>query len=366
MKTTYKYILAILLILPSFGSANNSESTTKKREEKTKTIRKNFSVNSDAKVDIKNKYGDINVTTWDQNTVEIIVRITVKARNIEDIDEQLDMIDVEFSNSSSLVSAVTHIKKKKSGWSFWGNNNSNIQYKINYTIKMPETNRAHLTNDYGGITLDKLSGDAHIDCDYGKIDIGELMGKNNTIVLDYCGSSYVNSATDLDIDLDYSKLTVDKAKKVKLNSDYSTLKFGEILTLGYDMDYGGINVENVDSMTGNSDYTSIRIGTLNKKLNLTTDYGSVKINEIRKGFDSVYIEGDYAGIKIGTSSTNNFSFIIDLSYAGFSRNESSFNISKQIEKGSNKYFEGVYGKGKPSSKITIDSSYGSVKFIENY
>ena len=38
---------------------------------------------------------------------------------------------------------------------------------------------------------------------------------------------------------------------------------------------------------------------------------------------------------------------------------------KRIVKNTNKYYEGVYGKGKSNSKITIKSEYGSVALYEN-
>ena len=69
MKTIHKLAL-LLLLIPSVVIANNDPE--KKRHEKSKSINKSFDVNSKASLEIYNKYGDINVTSWDKNTVELL------------------------------------------------------------------------------------------------------------------------------------------------------------------------------------------------------------------------------------------------------------------------------------------------------
>jgi hypothetical protein len=73
MKTIHKLAL-LLLLIPSVVIANND--LDKKKHEKSKSISKSFDVNSDATLKISNKYGDVNVTSWNQNRIEIDVKIT--------------------------------------------------------------------------------------------------------------------------------------------------------------------------------------------------------------------------------------------------------------------------------------------------
>jgi len=351
----------MLLFLTPFVSFGNEK--TPSAQEKTKTIKKEYSVNSDATVKIKNKYGAINITTWNKNRVEITVKITVKGGSQEVIEKRLRGIDVVFSANSDMVSARTMIENRRSSWSFWGNNKKS-SYQINYFIKMPVTNNVNLDNDYGSIVLDDLKGSADINCDYGKITIGELSNKNNTINLDYCSKSTINYMKSGTIDVDYSKLTIDKSDVVKLNSDYSTLRFGEVNTITFNSDYGSVTIDNASNITGNTDYVSVRLGTVQKNINLKADYGSIRIKEIAKGFEKVDITGKYASIKIGTSVQNSFNFSIDLQYAGFRYDENRVDLRKSIEKSSKKYFEGTYGKGTSVGQLTIKSSYGSVSLTE--
>lgn len=359
----YIYKLAILLFLiPALSFGN----TNKKKHEKSKSISKKYTVNSDAKVAISNKYGTIKVNTWDKNTVEIDVKITVKGNDLDDVEDKLSDIDVEFSATSSLVEAKTIFGGGgRNSWR-WFKKSKRINYQIDYLVKMPVSNDVSLSNDYGSISLDEINGNASINCDYGKITIGDLRGDMSKINLDYCSGSTVQSMNDGSVNVDYSKITIDSAKKVNVNTDYSTVKFEELTDLSFNADYGSIYAGAVNNVNGNGDYSGLKFGKVNNSLKVRSDYGYIKIQELANGFDFVDIDSEYAGIKIGTSTTNSFSFIIELQYASFKqKNSPNIELFKSVSKSSKKYYEGVYGKGKSNSKITIKSEFGSVSFDEN-
>lgn len=358
MKPIYKITLFLLLI-PAIIFANDD-----KKHEKSKTIKKEFSINSDGKVSINNRYGKINVTTWSKNRVEFEIQITVKGNDLDDVIEKLSSIDVDFNSSSNLVEAETLIEKRKSNWSWWGKS-SNVNYEINYIVKMPQSNDIDLNNDYGGIYLDKIDGKATINCDYGRITIGSLNNNDNNINLDYCSTSTISYMKNGEINADYSKLSVDKSGDIKLNADYSTCNFGELNGLDFNTDYGSISVDDVKNVYGNTDYTGMRFGTVRKNLKVDTDYGSISIDNLANDFENVEISSQYAGIKIGTSSSNNFKFEIDLQFGSFRKDRDNVEIFKSIEKSTKKYYEGVFGKGNSSSKVKIRSQYGSVTFKNN-
>ncbi|WP_437824465.1 hypothetical protein [Tenacibaculum mesophilum] len=350
-------VLFLLLFIPTLLVAND------KKHEKSKNIRKTFSVNKNATLYINNKYGNVNVATWNENRIEINVKITVKGNDLSNVERKLKAIDVQFEATPSLVEARTIIEKTKSSWSWWGSNNTN--YKINYFVKMPITNNADLNNKYGNIELDKLEGKSNINCDYGKIQIDQLLNETNNINLDYCGTSEINFMKSGNLSVDYSKLTIQKSENLKVNADYSTMKIGTATDVDFNSDYGSISVDNASGINGNSDYASIKIGTIRKNLKVNTDYGSVRVRNIKKGFESVVIDGSYAGIKLGTNSNNNFTFTVDLGYAGFGYPENYVNMFKSINKSSKKYYEGTFGKGNSNSTISIKSKYGGISLKLN-
>ncbi len=361
MKNKYLHrIVFLLALLPAISFATD---TDKGKYEKTKSIKKEYAVNSDALLRINNRYGNVDVTSWDKNQVVIEVKITVSGNDEDKVVKRLSMIDVDFAASRGEVSAKTVIEKNSSSWSWnWGKKN-NFHYQIDYIIKVPVTNSARLNNDYGNIYLNELKGDASINCDYGKIEIGDLLGDNNSINIDYCSSSTIAKMNGGSINADYSKFTVEEAGDIRLNADYTTSVFEIMNNLNYNCDYGSLTANDARSVEGNGDYLTTRLGKISKKVAITSDYGSIRIEDLQEGFDSVTINGDYCGIKIGTPDAP-FSFVLKLSYGGFKRGDSGYNFTKKIVKSSSKYYEGTYKSGSSNSKITIDSDYGSVTFYE--
>lgn len=359
MKPLYKITLLVLLI-PAivFGTS------VLKKHERSKKISKSFKVNSKATVDIFNKYGNIYITTWDKNYVEFDIKITVKGNDLDKVERRLSQIDVQFNNSSDLVKAKTVIDRNKSSWKWWGNNNK-ISYKINYTVKMPKSNNVSLDNNYGSIALDELEGVANINCDYGKITVGELMNASNSINLDYCSRSTIAYAKNAKVNIDYSKLAIEKSGTIKLNTDYSSTEFGEVNDLTFNADYGSVSADDAKNVNGNSDYTSLRFGTIHKNLTISTDYGGLRVKKLAKTFENVSITGQYAGIKIGVAADANFTFEVDLQYAGFRYDKSNTEMYKSIVRSNKKHYEGKYGKGTSNAKIKIRSQYGSVSIKQN-
>ncbi|WP_422091837.1 hypothetical protein [Tenacibaculum ovolyticum] len=357
MMKLYK-LLFFFILIPTIMVAND-----KKKHEKSKTISKSFSVNENATLYINNKYGKVNVTTWNENRIEIEVKIIVKGNDLKNIDRKLNSINVLFEASKNLVEARTKIESSKSSWSWWGS--SNINYKINYFIKMPITNNADLHNKYGAIELDRLSGKANLNCDYGNIEIDQLLNDSNSIILNYCGDSEINFMKSGSLNIDYSKLQIKESKSLNVNGDYSTVKLGKTNNVKFSCDYGSISINDAENISGSSDYTSIRVGTLRKNLKINTDFGSVKVKNLTKNFENVTIHGSYASIKLGTSSDNAFNFNIDLGYASFNYPENKVEFTKSIKKNTKKYYEGSFGNGKVNSTIMIKSRYGGVSLKLN-
>lgn len=354
-------IVLFICIIPLLGYAN--ENPVKGKYEKSKKINKEFTVNATALLSINNKYGSVDVVSWNENRVVIDVEIIVSGNNESKVIDKLKEITVEFQNSNSKVSAQT-VFGIKSRWSS-GNNNNNMSFEINYKVKMPVTNQADFKNDYGSISLNELKGKADINCDYGKIIIGSLYHAENSINIDYTNNSTIEFINGGNINADYSGLVIEKAKTIDLNADYTSTTFENVEDVNFNCDYGNIKVGQGNNINGNGDYISMDFGTVFKNLKIESDYGNIKVKKLMAGFESVEINTDYASTKIGLDPTASFNFILDLSYAGFSYDGENINYTKKIVKNNSNYYEGSVNKENASSNINISSDYGGVKFYKN-
>mgnify|MGYP003655960268 FL=1 len=74
MKTIlYKYTWLLLLAFTTVANANDTDFNGKHTREKT--IKKEFNVNANALLKINNSYGNLNITSWNENRVVIEVHI---------------------------------------------------------------------------------------------------------------------------------------------------------------------------------------------------------------------------------------------------------------------------------------------------
>ncbi|WP_438962164.1 hypothetical protein [Nonlabens sp.] len=334
----------------------------KGKHTKKKSINKSYTVEKDALILLDNKYGSMTITTWNQPKVAIEVQVEVTGDDEEDVDDKLKEVDVIFESSASRVSARTQVDSSRKNWSWssWFGSNNKVSVEINYVVKMPITNDLDARNDYGTLSLDKLSGHARLNCDYGRMDIGELLHEDNYIKMDYTNKStidYVKSAT---INADYSSITVDEAEKIELKADYTHSEFKKVIDLNINTDYGSITIGEAVDFTGRGDYVSFKIGTIIKSLNLNTDYGSINVSRLKAGFKEVTIRSDFTGVKVYYENDANFDFEIDTEFAGISLSDTA-TITRSDSDYTDKLKAGYNGSQNSGNTINIRTSYGGVK-----
>ena len=361
MKTLrFKCTLLALLFVPLVTLATDGK--LKGKFNKEKTINKEFNVDATALLKVSNSYGNVTISSWDENRVVMEIKIKVSGNNEDKVDKKLQEIDVEFDSRNDMVSAKTVFAKGK-GWNWnWGKNNLSMQ--INYSIKAPVKNSVHLNNDYGAIIIDRIDGHAKINCDYGRLEIGELRGRNNQLNFDYTSKStidYMNSGT---IHADYSGFVLRKVGDLTLNADYTNANIGEMKNLDYTSDYGSMDVETVENVEGNGDYISVDLGTVNGNVSVNADYGSIKIAKMAADAGNINISTDYTGIKIGYDPGYAFDFEISTDYASV-KGKDDFDIRISKEKDSERYYQGFHGREGSGNSVYISSEYGGVTFYKN-
>ncbi|WP_222983784.1 hypothetical protein [Flagellimonas meishanensis] len=362
MKTSlYKSALWALMLVPLLLSANTDNPNG--RYTKEKTIKKEFSVNPNALFKVKNSYGNLNITSWNEDRVVVEVHIKANGNNEEKVQERLNEIDVDFEHNPSLVFARTMFGDGNNRGGWWGGRRR-VNIQVNYVIKLPVKNNINLINDYGNIYLDRIDGHAKISCDYGKIDIGELRGRNNELRFDYTSRStfgYVNSA---EIVADYSGFTIEKAGNLNIKADYTNAVIQEMADLEYSSDYGSLEANEVKNVTGIGDYIGVKLGTVHGDVSVTSDYGSLKIDKMAPDAGNINIKSDYTGIKIGYDPQYHFDFEISTDYAGVSGKD-AFEINISKEKSNEKYYKGYYGSENSGNMVNITSDYGGITFYQN-
>jgi len=350
MKTIcYSLICSFLAFNLSF--ANQGEHKWKYKEEKK--ISKSFQVNSDALLNVTNKYGSIFLTTWEGNSVSIEVLITVSSNNEKWVKERINQIDVAFKNSMSEVKAVTEIESSNS----WLSSNNNSM-EIRYTIKIPKGNRVVLNQKYGEIKSQTIFANANITCKYGKIDVESLKGDNNAIQIDYCNDSNIGYIKTGTIKAKYSKLNVTKFEDLDLNAGYSDVDFGSGNSIIANLDYGKLNFQNIQNLKGSGNFMKLKIQSLEGNLDFVTKYSSLDVLKINSNSDKIYVDASYTNVKMYYAINFPFDVDVNVKYGDFIYDKSIINYTMESDR-SEKSYKGNYLKRNVNS-IKVVSKYGNV------
>jgi hypothetical protein len=360
MKIQLYRLTLLTFLLPLLTFANTGEENFKGKYTKEKTITEEFSVNSDAILKITNSYGAVHLTSWDKNTVAVEVVIKTNGNSEKKVTERLEQIDVEFSNAANMVSAKTKFNSGSKAW--WKRNKRNsVNTVVNYTVKFPKNNVLDITTEYGTIYIDKATNKTLLSADYGSMEIGELLGENNSLNLDYCTDVSIAYMKSGRINADYSSFMINEAGNVSLNADNTKSEFGTVNNIEYNCDYNTLQIAQANNVQGAGDYLSLRLGTISGNVDLEADYGSIKIATMTNNAGNISIESEFAGIKIGYQPQYYFNFEFELDYASL-KGEEPFEINKRIIESGEGYYEGFYGKNNSNNSIIINAEYGSIRF----
>lgn len=345
MKTIQFNVILLLLLLPGLCMAEG----VKGKYTKEKKLHKSYAVNADAHLAVANKYGNVYVTSWDENKTEIDVVVTVSGNNEEKVIQRLENIDVIFSGTKPLVNATTKIGS--------GNYN-NISMEINYTIKIPKKGSIFLSNQYGGITIGTVNGKADIDCQYGSLTVDQLNNAANNIQLQYSDGKNINYINKAVMGCDYSGLVIKKINDLNVKTSYTDLTINDSDNVTFNSEYGDVKIKKAGKISGKSEYTGLRFGTVSSLLNITSEYGNIQVDNILKGTKNVSINSSYTNVNIKFSADYVYDFEFQLEYGNLN-GSGGLTFSEKKEKDFRSYYKGYY-RNSGVNKVYIKSEYGNI------
>ena len=345
MKKNYIIIYAIA-IFAFFGVLEQAHADDFKRD-----FQKSFSVDGVEKLLISNKFGKVNVTDWNKNSVDIKVVITVDASSEEDAKKLFDKIKITLEKKDDIIKGITEI-----------NGNIKGDISIDYEISMPASLNLELTNKYGDTFISKLTGIVDINIHYGHLKANKLLNSKTNpkskVYLAYSEGS-ISECDWLKLLVNYSKLDVEKGNALMVVSKYSKLDIGECKSIVADSKYDTpfkVNAANNVIITGK--YSKYQLGKVNSKLRLSLGYSNVTVETLSKNFSDLTIENKYGNIKIDVEDNVSFKIKGEANYGNISLPETS-NVNTHRH-ATNLKLDGVVGDSNTSNQVSIKTKYGSV------
>ena len=347
MKTIIKKAFFTLILISLLGIKG-----AKAHEEFTRLLKKEFVVNPDAKLLINNRFGRVQCTNWDKNSISIEVTITVTASDQEAANKLFKNISVDFTGSPTSVSAITTLDEMKG--------QGKGKFSIDYSINMPLSVSLDLTNKFGDIFVNETQGKTRISLGYGNLEAKKLGNPDNLLDIKF-SKARVNWIKEAVVSLKYSEMNVDYAGNLKLDSKFSNLDAEKIVALNVVFEGGKLNMENALTVDSRSKFSDLDIQRIDQSLNLDIQYGSCEVHEMPAEFTLVNIRNKYGDVSVGLPEQAKYTLDADLKFCNLEFPSEKAKFSFRSVTTNETVYKGIIGGSvAPTSNVNVHSEFGNV------
>lgn len=299
---------------------------------------------------IFNKYGDVTIKEMTGDSITIDVVITIEDTQEKRAKYLLEQIEVDFSDSGSTAKAVT---------SFGDSFKTREKFSIDYFVYIPSDRNLDISNKYGHIYLDRTTGNCNFNIRYGGIQGNQILAPELSIESAYSRID-IQEIINLTADVKYSKVYLEKAEDIDIESKYSVLSVEEMNNLNAESRYDTYRLTKLNNLDLEAKYTGTKITTLNGNLQLENGYGAFTAETVTN-FESIVIDSQYAGIKLGIDPNIAYKLKAYASYCNI-KYPATDRMNKMRENTSLE-LDGTIGDGTPEATVTIETRYGSVSLL---
>lgn len=335
-------------------------------ETANKSFTKTLTLGGAEKLEIINRYGDINISTWDKDSAYITVEIEAYAPDRTKLEKLIAGIDVNITGTGTLVRAETVFEREatvllESFKKFTGkliDYESSVQ--INYFIRIPEYIDIDIRNQFGDISVEDNTGTLSIDLSNGDFRANSL-NRISVLNLDF-GNAEIGSVRSARIITSFSKIRIDRSDELNLNSTSSE----------FDLDKAGIAelesrkdkfiIGEISTINGASWFTDYSIEYLETAADLDLKFGSIDIERINGRFDNIVLKSAIADIKANFEPSASYEYEIRHinAFVVLPENKTRSEEESTNERRKEYLLTGKIGTGTGKSRLKIDSSRGNI------
>lgn len=290
-----KGLILIIMLLPFCLLLSQSGT-------ETRNFMKTFPVSNESVLEVNNKYGTIQITSWDKDSASIRAEIKASAQNQSKLNKMFDGISIKITGTGKLLIAQTDFNQNINTLfeNFKGMTSKVIEYdshvEINYFINIPEYMNLRIENRYGDVYMERNSGDFNLSLSNGSFK-ADSPGRKSTLKLSFCDAA-ITSFRSGSLDASFSEVTISEIEKMNIKSVSSKYRINKAGEMTIESRRDDFFIDITESVEGNSYFTDFEIGSLVKTISLVTRYGSLDIDNIGTGFESANINSGFSDLSL--------------------------------------------------------------------
>ncbi|PLX12832.1 MAG: hypothetical protein C0598_05245 [Marinilabiliales bacterium] len=305
--------------------------------EKSRSVSKTFFAGPDTELQVTNKYGDIQLVEWDNDSVKFDISLKVMSTKESKLNNTFDFIDFEFNATPHYIIVKTTFE---GGGSFWSDIKdlastvftSGTKSQIDYKIYLPKDMKVNLENKFGNIFISDHSGDLNINLSNGDLNTHNLDGEN-TVNLSFANANINKYESGLIAIGYFSEVHITECNTLKVDSKSSKVYIKKFETLDIQSNRDHMYLGEGNNIDGKLMFTFVNIEKINKKLSIETNYGDFELDNLGKMENGISISSESTDFTI--TKTKSQSFNLDITYnenAGlFYDQELKNKVSKAVE-----------------------------------
>jgi len=325
--------------------------------ELTRTEKLAFPIQASHELEIRNRYGTIDIQNWDKNSVEVSITIVARASKADKAQKRLDGVyirDRQYSKKLQLVSEFESLPIIRIG---------QPSVEVHYRIRMPASNPLDLENKHGDVIVGNRTGSIDIDLSYGNFQADQLAADDNHIRING-GDIDIVSVNGIDIDGSFGKLFIGTADFILFKGKSFKTEIDEVKTLEVYANMCKMDIEEAGSVSGTYSSANFSLKRLKSHISLTLKYvKSFKIETLLPGFVGLDLHSRYSFIDLNFAPSTGVD-IEAVMYFGVLRingEEPQFEDIEVVgEKATGRLYDFALGKG-TKGKIRMESKFGNIR-----
>lgn len=335
----------------------------------TREFVRRFSIKPETRIDITNKYGRIELNTWEKDSVVIKFRMEINEKKPVKLEKTLDNLDFDISNSQYYLVVKTQIDKNRSQIESELQKfketilQTNGSIRIDLTVWLPDNHELRLENKFGDIIMGDYKGETQVILSNGKLKMGDLP-KRSILNLSFADAEINNMPTGRIVS-NYSDIVVKNSGILRLESKSSTIEIINSEDLSIDSRRDKFRIRLADKLDATGNFSQFRITELKDKANLRLTYGSLEMEKIMNSFSNIFIESRSTDVNLYFNPEAKFNFEITETKTDLKLGREMKVEDKEVldSKENKTRHSGYFGKKMKDEQLIINSVGGETNIL---
>jgi hypothetical protein len=349
MRANHKFIprlFASLILLLCFTNLQAQEK---------QIIRKSYTGGAEYILDISNKYGDIEITTWEKPNVEAVITIGADGNNDSKNQKRIESVEIRERKYGNRILLET-LYLSDGIFRFIKNDT-----RVNYRISMPREMALQIDNRFGNVFIDDIMGDVEVLLNHGNLTTEDLKGRNNRLDVSFGTLDAVNIVGG-SVKIGFGKLVIGNAGTISINSNSASVDIFQANKIQLNGNLGSVTIGEIGEITGEYGAGNIQIEKLKHTARLTMkSAANLEVDEVAQGFAEIDLQGSFSGFRIGFQPNADFELDAQLDHGSLSFNGAE--VPPDNPENDTQTYRQSVGSMANAGKLTIRNKYGNVRIF---